>query len=207
MTKNITDLEAGLGALELPSKTAPKRKEDARNHFRKRVISEGAKPDIAISESLEIALKGVTKDYDKRLKAGKNAAGIAFTSRVMATASDVRSRLPKRKPKQTHSNVDEHKQHWSFADNAMIAMVFLFVGIGILIFAILAPVIFLIANETNGVGAGTAANFFAFLATVLIFGGLGGLVLNIIRTKNDYDFEAKRREREHGEPIPSPTSH
>lgn len=207
MTKNITDLDAGLEALELPSKTAPKRKEDARNHFRKRVISEGATPGIAISESLEIALKGVTKDYDKRLKAGKNAAGITFTSRVMATASDVRSRLPKRKPKQTHSNVDEHKQHWSFADNAMIAMVFLFVGIGILIFAILAQFIFLIANEANGVGAGTAANFFAFWATVFIFGAIGAFVLNNIREKHGYAFEAKRREREFGAPIPSPTSH
>lgn len=168
MTKNINDLDAGLEALELPSKTASSRKDDARNHFRQRVINEGASPNTAIAESLVLALRKDKRDRDKRLKAGKQAAGITLMSRVKATASDVRSRLPKRKPKQTHEDTSSHEQHWSHNDTKLSAVYALICLIGVLVFLFFQPLVFNAYNAKYGVGYGTGMSLALFLGLTLI---------------------------------------
>lgn len=202
MTITETNVVDGLKAATV--KTSSPRYAGAIDLFRTELAA-GTSHHAAAEKALNQAISGLGNDTN-RLALARKAAGLSFSARAKTTVQNARTALPKRKPRQTQPS-KKSTQHWSFADGAMIFMIIVFIGLGIGIFSLLAPVIFLTANESYGVGAGTAAGFLSFISMLLIFGGLGWLVLTIIRTNHGYDFEAKRLEREYGSSVPSSTSH
>ena len=165
MTITTTNLEAGLNALNLPKATAEKRKTDARDHFRTSVSDKGVKPEVALRQSLEIALKGITSNRDARLRSAKNAAGITIAAKTHSVSAAVSQRLPKRSQK-THTKKAD--AHWSHSDLKLGAFLALFWGVAVVLLLLLVPVVYSAYNAQYGVGAGTGASFGLVLGMCII---------------------------------------
>ena len=169
MTITMKNLDAGLEALKLPSSSADRRKNEAREHFRTAVAEKGVKPEVAVREALTQAMKDLKSDRDARLKAGKNSAGITLAAKTKSVSATVSQRLPKRQPTQrTFKTISQTDQHWSHSDLKLGAFLLLFWGLAAALFLMLAPVVYSAYNAQYGVGAGTGACFGLAIGLIVI---------------------------------------